>query len=66
MTLLHEAVETKKMDVRMVERNITRGVLSREDFDKATSKLPDDSENAEWTSTETLAADDDDSGSLQN
>jgi hypothetical protein len=57
MTLLHEAVEAKKLDVRMVERNIARGVIAAEDADKAAKKLPDDADNAEWISLDTLAAD---------
>lgn len=56
MTLLHEAVDVKKLDVRMVERNVARGVISAEEVDKAVKKLPDDADNAEYVSLETLAA----------
>jgi hypothetical protein len=57
MTLLHEAVEAKKLDVRVVERNTARGVISADDSDKALKKLPDDSDNAEYTNLDELAAD---------
>lgn len=49
----------------MVERNITRNVISREDHEQNVLDLPDDSANAEWISVESLAEDgsDGDSGS---
>ena len=58
MTLLHEAVEDKKLDVRMVERNIARGVVSHDEHQKAVAKLPDDDDNAEYISIEEIAQDD--------
>jgi hypothetical protein len=57
MTLLHEAVEAKKLDVRMVERNLTRGVVAQDDVEKQSKKLADDADNAEWVSIESLAQD---------
>jgi len=57
MTLLHEAVDFKKLDVRVVERNVERGVLSSQSVDKSVSDLPDDLDNAQWVNIETLAAD---------
>lgn len=57
MALLHEAVEKKKLDVRMVERNVNRGVLTQADVDQAVKALPDDSENALYISVESLAND---------
>lgn len=56
MTLLNEAVDVKKMDTRVVERNIARGVIPSQEVDKAVSALPDDAENAEYVSVEALAA----------
>lgn len=41
----------------MVERNVTRGVISQNDVEKALKQLPDDSENAEYVSIESLADD---------
>ncbi|HUP56291.1 MAG TPA: hypothetical protein VM598_02485 [Bdellovibrionota bacterium] len=64
MALLHEAVDEKKFDVRVVERNITKGVVSAEDAQKAADKLPDDSENAQYVSVEALLRDE--SESLQH
>jgi len=57
MALLHEAVEKKKLDVRMVERNVSRGVISQADVDQAVKALPDDSDNAIYISVESLAND---------
>ena len=57
MTLLHEAVDEKKLDVRLVERNLNRGSVTADEFEKAVKKLPDDIENAEYVSIETLAND---------
>ncbi len=61
MALLHEAFESKKFDVRVVERNVQRGLVSAEDAAKALAALPDDSENAEYVNVEILAATADDS-----
>lgn len=61
MTLLHDAVEAKKLDTRMVERNISRGVIAAKDQDTALKALPDDSANAEYVSLESFS-DENDSG----
>jgi hypothetical protein len=55
MTLLHKAVESKKFDSRIVEKNITRGILTSEEYDKFLKSLPDDSDNADWVNIEELA-----------
>ncbi len=57
MTLLSDASESKKFDVRVVERNINRGRVQPQEFQQAVQSLPDDSENAEWISIESLAND---------
>ena len=57
MTLLHEAVEAKKLDVRLVERNLARGVITNDDVEKALKKLPDDGDNADTISIESLMND---------
>ncbi len=54
MALLNESVEFKKLDVRLVERNISRGVLSAAELQSAVEELPDDAENAEWVSLDSL------------
>lgn len=48
MPLLVDATEEKNFDVRMVERNLTRGRVTSDDVEKLVKKLPDDSENAQW------------------
>jgi hypothetical protein len=55
MTLLHEAVEAKKFDVRVIERNVARNVISAADTDKVAKALPDDAEAGEWVSIESIA-----------
>ncbi len=54
MALLNDSVAFKKLDVRLVERNLARGVLTSEEFNHSVSQLPDDSENAEWVNIESL------------
>jgi len=65
MALLHESVEFKKLDVRLVERNVARGVLTQEQVAQALKVLPDDGENAEWVSIDSLM-DDGESNELSN
>jgi hypothetical protein len=55
MALLFESVDFKKLDVRMVERNLARGVIDAHELEAAVKELPDDSENADWVSVESLA-----------
>lgn len=57
MSLLHESVESKKFDVRVVERNVARGVISAADLDQVLKELPDDAENADWVSIEAIKND---------
>ncbi|OFZ69764.1 MAG: hypothetical protein A3K03_13515 [Bdellovibrionales bacterium RIFOXYD1_FULL_44_7] len=58
MTLLQKAVEEKKFDSRIVERNVERGVLRAEDVNQFTNDLPDETENADWVTLESLINDD--------
>lgn len=55
--MLHEAIEQKKFDTRMIERNVARSVISAEDADKVSKALPDDAENADYISIDSLAGD---------
>ena len=55
MTLLHEAVDSKKFDTRVVERNLERGLIQPKDVEKAIKELPDDSDNADYTDLNELA-----------
>jgi hypothetical protein len=61
MALLHESVDSKKLDVRMVERNTARGVIKVDDLEKSLKTLPDDADNAEWISLDTLTHEPDES-----
>ncbi len=54
MTLLHDAVNEKKYDVRVAQRNVDRGVMTAQDYEKTLKALPDDSDNVTWLNIETL------------
>jgi hypothetical protein len=58
MTLLHDSIMEKKLDTRLVEKNLAKGILSPADHEKALKALPDDSDNADYTNLEELANDD--------
>jgi hypothetical protein len=57
MTLLSDATEAKKYDVRVIERNVQRGITKAEDHDKFQKELADDADNAEFVSLDALIAD---------
>ncbi len=57
MALLNEAVDKKRLDVRVVERNVERGLVTHEELAKSVKNLPDDAENATWVNTETIIDD---------
>jgi hypothetical protein len=57
MTLLSDATEAKKYDVRVIERNVQRGITKAEDYEKIQKDLADDSDNAEYVSLDALIAD---------
>ena len=54
MSLLSEASEQKRFDVRLEERHVRRGLVTVEDQQKITDKLPDDSKEAIWITTAEL------------
>ncbi len=54
MALLKESVESKKLDTRLIERNLTRGILIQSELEEAVESLPDDSDSAEWVSIDSL------------
>jgi hypothetical protein len=70
MTLLHEAVDEKKLDVRLIERNLNRGSVTPAEVQKSIEALPDDEDNAEYVSVEELMSelgnDSDDDTSTQH
>ena len=58
MTLLSQAVEAKKFDTRVIERNLQRGFLKPEDAQAQTQSLTDDAEFAEFVSIDAIASGD--------
>lgn len=54
MTLLNEAVKEKKLDIRMIERNLSQGVVSKNELEQAALELADDAANADWISLDAL------------
>ena len=55
MSLLHEAITEKKFDVRMLEKNLVRNVVSDKEVKTFIDQLPDDSENADFISLDEVA-----------
>jgi len=55
MTLLYQAVESKKFDTRLQERNVQRGLLKPDELNGNVGQLPDDSEFAEYVSFDAIA-----------
>ena len=49
MSLLHESIQNKKFDVRMVDKNLVRNVVTDKEVKTFLEQLPDDSENAAYT-----------------
>ena len=54
MSLLHEAIDEKKFDVRMLEKNLVRNVVTEKDAKAVLDRLPDDAENAAFTNIDEL------------
>lgn len=55
MSLLHEAIDQKKFDVRMLEKNLVRNVVSEKEVKSFVDQLPDDAENATLISLDEIA-----------
>lgn len=53
--LLVNAVQDKRFDLRVVERNVVRGLVSPDEVEKQLKSLPDDSANAERVSFESIS-----------
>ena len=51
---LKKAIEEKKFDVRVVEKNVSRQVVRSADVDRNAQQLPDDSASAEWVDIDQL------------
>lgn len=59
MTLLSTATEAKKFDTRIMEKNLSKGLVRSEEIEKFVKQLPDDSSNAgrtTWTDLERQAS----------
>jgi hypothetical protein len=55
MSLLHESIHEKKFDVRMLEKNLVRKVVTDKEAKTFIDELPDDAANAEFISLDTVA-----------
>jgi hypothetical protein len=55
MSLLHEAIDQKKFDTRMLDKNLQRNVITDKEVKTIEESLPDDAENADYISLEVLA-----------
>ncbi len=49
-------------DIRLIERNLAKGFLSRANADKLAKDLPDVADKAEWIDIESQEVDEDDDG----
>ena len=56
MSLLHEAIQEKKFDTRMVEKNLVRNVVTDKDYRAQIEALPDDAENSHYINLDDLEA----------
>ena len=52
--LLKDAVEQKKFDIRVLEKNMTRGLVPHDEIEKYLKQLSDESEFADWINPEDL------------
>ena len=48
MSLLSNYLDEKEFDVRVIQRNMARGLVLQADLDKHVKKLPDDTNQGEW------------------
>ncbi len=53
-TLLSEAIKEKEFDIRMINRNVVRGTLARQDVEKNEKKLADDSANSDFVNIDSF------------
>lgn len=54
MSLLHDAVQDKKFDTRVIEKNLSRSLVRQEEYDKFLKSLPDDADLADRISMDEL------------
>jgi hypothetical protein len=55
MSLLHDSIQEKKFDVRMLDKNLVRNVITDKEVKTHFEQLPDDAENADYINIEELA-----------
>ena len=55
MSLLHDSIISKKFDVRMVEKNLTRNVVTDKEVKAHLDSLQDDSDNCLTVSMDEIA-----------
>jgi hypothetical protein len=55
MSLLHESIDSKKFDTRMLEKNLVRNVVTDKEAKAHVEALPDDSENAIFINLDEVA-----------
>ncbi|NDG84131.1 MAG: hypothetical protein EBX52_03720 [Proteobacteria bacterium] len=55
MSLLHDSINEKKFDVRMIEKNLVRKVVTDKEAKTFVEELPDDAANAEFISLDAIA-----------
>lgn len=54
MSLLHDSIQEKKFDTRMLDKNLVRNVVTDKDVKSYVEQLPDDAHNADYQSIEEL------------
>ena len=54
MALLSQAIREKEFDIRTIERNLSKGLISSDAAEKHSETLPDDSENASSVNVDEL------------
>ena len=55
MSLLHDSIISKRFDVRMLEKNLVRNVVTDKEVKAHLENLEDDTENAEFVSLDVIS-----------
>ena len=55
MSILHDAINSKKFDVRMLDKNLTRNVVTDKEAKAVIEALADDADNAEYVSLDDIS-----------
>ncbi len=56
MSLLHESIDKKKFDTRVLDKNLVRAVITDAEYKQFVAKLPDDAENVQYVGIEEIEA----------